>query len=309
MATSGREPGPVEQDAATPPVDGARHGATHDVHDVLGAPVDSDDTEITLVDRDVAVVRGDGIEIVVDEPDGYPALDFDDYDPDVLAATAAVPARRAGLPRWARPVLAGLGVLALLGGLALFVSLFRDESGATDVATDPVDETVPTVTTAPTATTAPPVTTTPVTTAPALGTPPPGAPGDTTPATSPPATQPSTPPATHDPLDYRGLSWSVQPGAIVVRTGKPAGVTISAENTSTWTMRIYTGWCPEITGDVLPVVCTVQTVPRDLPAGETFTQQVTVHATDSGTASGTPLPPDDYTVRLGAWEIPMTVTG
>ena len=244
MATPGREPESVEQDATTL----------------------RDDTEITLIDRDVAVVQADGIEIVVDDRTQR-------IDP-VAVATDAPPStwRRA-----ARPLIVAAAVVITLLVVALGAAALRDD-GDEAVATngprttsDSSERTTPS--SAPQTTV--PTSAVPTTDASAVVPPPVTSPDTRPPVTQPPATQPTTPPTTHSPTDYTGLNRTLSTSSLSAAPGTSASFTLTYVNTSSWTMRVMMPPCAYVVGEQ---VCIAGGVLEDLPPGASITRNLSVTA-------------------------------
>lgn len=254
MATTGREPESAEQDAT------ARH---------------ADDTEITLLGDDVAVVQADGIEIVVDDR----TQPVETVPPDAARS------------RWqsvARPAVVVAAALVTLVVIALGAAALRDDGG-TEVATEPSAPDAPAV--APSTVGSTVATTVPATTVPAgvvAPVDPPATPAPVTqpPATQPPATQPTSPPTTHSPSDYTGLTRTLSTTSLSAAPGTSASFTLTYVNTSSWTMRVMMPPCAYVVGEQ---VCVAGGVLEDLPPGATAQRSLSVKA---------PVTPGTYQVRV-----------
>ncbi|HEX5615240.1 MAG TPA: hypothetical protein VFZ83_08810, partial [Acidimicrobiia bacterium] len=249
MATPGREPESVEQDATTL----------------------RDDTEITLLDHDVAVVHADGIEIVVD----------DRTRPVEVVAVDDPPAR---WRRALRPLIVAAAVVITLLVVALGAAALRDDGD--DVATDSSPSTARTTPSSAPQTSIP-TSAVPTTDAPAVVPPPVSTPDTQPPVTQPPATQPSTPPTTHSPTDYTGLTRTLSTTQISAPPGGAPAFTLTFVNTSSWTMRVPMPPCAYVTGG--SQVCTAGGVLEELAPGGSITRNLSVTA---------PSTPGTYQVRV-----------
>jgi len=124
-----------------------------------------------------------------------------------------------------------------------------------------------------------------------------------TPPTAPPTT-PSYPPSM--------LTWQTTPGALTIKTGGHAVVSVTVTNPTDGTVTLGqplscppvlqpNNGGPAVAGGVCAQMAQV------MSPHQTLTQQYTIYATSTGDASGAPLPLGRYTARFENLH-PMTVT-
>ena len=142
---------------------------------------------------------------------------------------------------------------------------------------------------------------------------PPASPAVPAPVT-PPVASPTPPPVTTPPAEPASvLRWTASPAALSVKGGAHAIVTITVVNPTKGTVTLGTPLsCPPTLrgphGAVFGGAVCAQ-IAQTVQPKSTLTQRYTIYATDTGDASGQPLPPGVYTASFeNLFKIKVNVT-
>ena len=131
---------------------------------------------------------------------------------------------------------------------------------------------------------------------------------------TPPVASPTPPPVTTPPVEPASvLRWTANPAALSVKGGAHAIVTITVVNPTKGTVTLGTPLsCPPTVrgphGAVFGGTVCAQ-ITQTVQPKSTLTQRYTIYATDTGDASGQPLPPGVYTASFeNLFKIKVNVT-